>query len=78
MTDIEHLIENGLIAVTEAKAKGKDTLKAFKDEMENYGNKHMLKNVSLPKDELWEAVQYLVYTYCWCCKMNQAGLDEED
>ncbi len=67
MTNIEHLIENGLDAVEEAKKKGEDTLKAFWDAMDAWHNREMLKNVSMTKDELWEAVQYLVYTYCWCC-----------
>ncbi len=67
MTDIEHLIENGLDAVEEAKGKGEDTFKAFWEAMDAWHNQEMLKNVSMTKDELWEAVQYLVYTYCWCC-----------
>ena len=75
MSNIEHLIENGLLAVTEAKAKGEDTLKAFEDKMEDYGNKYMLKNVSMTKDELWEAVQYFVYTYCWCCSKREEQLN---
>ncbi len=59
MSNIEHLIENGLSAVDEAFEKQEDCYLAFQEEMKREHNKQMLESVNTTKDELWEIVQYI-------------------
>lgn len=61
MTNVEHLLENGLIAVDEACSANKDCYLAFIHEMGNCYNKTMLNEVNLTKDELWQVVQYIKF-----------------
>ena len=63
MTNCEHLLENGLIAMKEAKKNGEDSYEAFKDMMNMQHNLRMLENVSVTVDELWEFAQYIVYVW---------------
>lgn len=61
MTNVEHLLENGLVAVDDAYNANKDCYLAFIHEMGNGYNKTMLKEVNLTKDELWQIVQYIKF-----------------
>lgn len=63
MSGIEHLIENGLIASDEANKNGKDAREAFYHEMSMPYNGNMLMSTSMTKDELWEIVQYVLFTW---------------
>lgn len=53
MTNIEHLIENGLSALSE----GQD----FDQTMDKFPNIEMLESVNMTKEELKEAVYYVFY-----------------
>lgn len=61
MTNVEHLLENGLIAVDEACKNNKDCYLAFKEEMRDRRNRIMLDTVCITKDELWQIVQYIKF-----------------
>ena len=61
MTNVEHLLENGLIAVDEACKNNKDYYLAFKEEMRDIRNRIMLDTVCITKDELWQIVQYIKF-----------------
>ncbi len=63
MSNIEHLVENGVSHIQSG--KGKDEFLS-----EDY-NKEMLKYVSTTKDELWEICQYIVYTLIECILMEE-------
>ena len=54
MTNIEHLVENGLSALS----KGQD----FDETMDKFPNADMLESVNMTKEELREAVYYVFYT----------------
>ena len=54
MSNIEHLIENGLHALS----KGHD----FDETMNQFPNNDMLESVNMTKDELRQAVYYVFYT----------------
>lgn len=54
MTNIEHLVENGLCALS----KGQD----FDEMMDKFPNTEMLESVNMTKEELREAVYYVFYT----------------
>ena len=54
MTNIEHLVENGLSALS----KGQD----FDETMDKFPNADMLESVNMTKEELKEAVYYVFYT----------------
>lgn len=54
MTNIEHLVENGLCALS----KGQD----FDETMDKFPNADMLESVNMTKEELREAVYYVFYT----------------
>lgn len=60
MSSIEHLIENALTATS--KSMG-DAHQAFIEEMNAMYNQQMLQDVSITMDELWEIVQYIIYTW---------------
>lgn len=64
MSNIEHLIENAIIAVE----KGEVFEKFNIDER----NKRMLKTVCACADEIWEMAQYVVYTKCMFCDWKPA------
>lgn len=61
MTNVEHLLENGLMAADKALEKGKDCYIEFEKEMQYPVNQDQLKRVSVTKDELWEIVQYIKF-----------------
>lgn len=63
MSNIEHLIENGLTAADEAHKNGKDASKAFFEEMSKEHNLRMLMRTLVAVDELWEIVQYVLFTW---------------
>lgn len=54
MTNIEHLIENGLSALSEGQN--------FDETMDKFPNREMLESVNMTKEELKEAVYYVFYT----------------
>lgn len=54
MTNIEHLIENGLSALSEGQN--------FDEMMDKFPNTEMLESVNMTKEELREAVYYVFYT----------------
>lgn len=64
MSNIEHLIENAIIAVE------KD--KTFEDFNSAERNKAMLRKVCACADEIWEIAQYMVYYKCMFCDKKQA------
>jgi hypothetical protein len=61
MTNVEHLLENGLMAVDKAFEKGEDCYIEFEKEMQYPVNQDQLEMVSVTKDELWEIVQYIKF-----------------
>lgn len=61
MSNIEHLLENGLEAVDKAFEDKKDCYLAFKEEMRQFPNLQMLDCVSITKDELWQIIQYIKF-----------------
>jgi hypothetical protein len=63
MTNCEHLIENALMRMQRARLANMDTYEAFQDEMNWRGNREMLKQVHMTKEELWEIVQYIMYVW---------------
>ena len=58
MTNIEHLIENGLSALSEGQN--------FDEMMDKFPNTEMLESVNMTKEELREAVYYVFYTVLEC------------
>lgn len=70
LSNIEHLIENAIIAVE----KGEVFEKFNIDER----NKRMLKTVCACADEIWEMAQYVVYSKCMFCDWKQAEQKEEN
>lgn len=86
MSNIEHLIENALTAMSN---RG-DKYQAFVGEMGAKHNRKMLQEVSVTKEELWEIAQYIFYTWiptidpvhaagaCYCreCKYADDSDDE--
>ena len=54
MTNIEHLIENGLSALSEGQN--------FDQTMDKFPNIEMLESVNMTKEELKEAGYYVFYT----------------
>ena len=63
MSNIEHLIENGLTVANEAHKNGKDAREAFYHEMSMPYNENMLMSTLIKKNELWEIVQYVLFTW---------------
>mgnify|MGYP006913123787 CR=1 FL=1 len=63
MSNIEHLLENGLIAADKANKIGKDPREAFYQEMSALYNKCMLTVTQIKEDDLWEIVQYVLFTW---------------
>ena len=61
MSNIEHLLENGLEAVDKAFEDKKDCYLAFQEEIEIEHNKQMLESVNITKDELWQIIQYIKF-----------------
>ena len=61
MTNVEHLLENGLMAVDKAFENGEDSYIEFEKEMQYSANQAQLKMVSITKDELWQIVQYIKF-----------------
>lgn len=57
MSNLEHLIENTLVAMED------DTL-CPKDIRERIRNDINLSSTSLSVDEVWEICQYIKYTWC--------------
>ena len=68
MSNIEHLIENGLLAVERARQNNESAVEAFYSEMDYEYNREMLSKVLVPVSELWEIVQYIVFNYCMFCE----------
>lgn len=66
MSNIEHLLENGLEAVDKALEDKKDCYLAFKEEMRQNYNRQMLTSVNITRDELWQIIQYIKF----CREMN--------
>lgn len=67
MSNIEHLFENGLLAVERARQNNESAVEAFYSEMDYEYNREMLSKVLVPVSELWEIVQYIVFNYCMFC-----------
>lgn len=67
MSNIEHLFENGLLAVERARQNNESAVEAFYSEMDYEYNREMLSKVLVPVSELWEIVQYIVFSYCMFC-----------
>lgn len=63
MSNCEHLIENALSSIEEAKTFGADAHDSFVIEMNLPHNQEMLKKVNVTKEELWEIAQYIIYSY---------------
>lgn len=63
MSNLEHLVENGLVAADEAHKNGKDASKAFYEEMSKEHNRRMLMQTFMSVCELWEIVQYVLFTW---------------
>ena len=63
MTHCEHLIENALMRMQRARLANMDTYEAFQDEMNWRGNRDMLEQVHMTKEELWEIAQYIMYVW---------------
>lgn len=63
MSNIEHLIENGLVAADKANKIGKDPREAFYQEMSALYNKYMLTSTQMKEYDLWEIVQYILFTW---------------
>jgi hypothetical protein len=61
MSNIEHLLENGLEAVDKALEDKKDCYLAFKEEMRQAYNRQMLASVNITRDELWQIIQYIKF-----------------
>ena len=61
MSNIEHLLENGLEAVDKAFKDKKDCYLAFKEEMRQDHNRQMLDYVNITRDELWQIIQYIKF-----------------
>ena len=61
MSNIEHLLENGLSAVDKAFEKQDDCYLAFQEAMDRKHNKQMLESVNITKDELWQIIQYIKF-----------------
>lgn len=68
MSNIEHLFENGLLAVERARQNNESAVEAFYSEMDSEHNREMLSKVLVPVSELWEIVQYIVFNYCMFCE----------
>lgn len=60
MSNIEHLIENALTAVSN---NTDSDYQAFIEEMSAMYNQQMLQDVSITMEELWAIVQYIIYTW---------------
>lgn len=73
MSNIEHLVENGLIAVEKARQNKESAVEAFYAEMDAEHNREMLSKVLVSVSELWAIVQYVVYTYCMFCEKRKEG-----
>ena len=73
MSNIEHLIENALTAMS---IKPSDTYQAFADEMSAMYNQQMLQEVSITEDELWAIAQYIFYTWLPCVPVNTVDVVE--
>lgn len=69
MSNIEHLLENGLEAIDKAFEDKKDCYLAFKEEMKKYYNQQMFDSVNITRDELWEIIQYIKF----CREQNLSG-----
>lgn len=70
MSNIEHLLENGLEAVDKAFEDKKDCYLAFEEEMRQSPNRQMLDYVSITKDELWQIIQYIKF-----CREEKGGVE---
>jgi hypothetical protein len=60
MSNIEHLIENVLVAMSE---NPRDTYQAFERAMSQKHNRQMLATVYIKQKELWAIAQYVFYTW---------------
>ena len=69
MSNVEHLIENALVAME----NGESAYEAFNEAMDRRHNKLMLDMVSITRDELWDIAQYIKFVYCQYCKMDGKG-----
>jgi hypothetical protein len=63
MSNIEHLIENALVAASKAESNGEDSHQAFTDAMNRPHNQQMFQTVAITQRELWSIVQYILYTW---------------
>lgn len=63
MTNCQHLIANGLAAMTEADMAGRSSYGAFFRAMECEPNRTLLKPLQITKRELHEIAEYVLYTY---------------
>ena len=59
MSNLEHLIENAIVAI-----KSDKDINDFKSVVYN---QVMLQNVTATAEEIWEMASYVIYTLCACC-----------
>lgn len=74
MSNLEHLIENAIVAIRSDK-----DINDFKSVVYN---QVMLQNVTATAEEIWEMASYVIHTLCACCdeKIMHGGVwtDPED
>ena len=63
MTDCEHLIESALMKMKKAKDMNTNVYESFQNEMSLWHTNHMLNNVNMTKEELWQIAQYIIYVW---------------
>ena len=59
MSNLEHLIENAIVAI-----KSDKDINDFKSVVYN---QVMLNKVTATAEEIWEMASYVIYTLCACC-----------
>lgn len=57
MSNLEHLIENTLVAMEDDSLCGEDIRERIRNDIN-------LPNTSLSVDDVWEICQYIKYTWC--------------
>ena len=69
MSNLEHLVENGLYCLEERK-NYEDWYQRMLDDC------NWSPHVGLTIDDLWEICQYVIYRYCWSLKEERDELIE--
>lgn len=71
MSNLEHLIENTLIAMEDDKLCSEDIRECIKNDIN-------LPNISLSVDEVLEICQYVKYTWCASCTKTAEHIVENN